>query len=305
VETLDFAGMEWSPNGHYLCVWDTPADCSVHIFNVSGQLLQTFAPYDDFLGVKAVRWASNSKILAVSTYDEQVWFLEHLTWKPVWISIHPAKIDIPTLVRKPSLHISILLLFELAFLFFHPKPVFVETELLVEQKVEKFWKPLPPKKIAHCQDPFFTESHNTIPTSFFIKNLDELTYGTVTLPTIPLDEEKPNPPLGVGMMEFSSCGQFFFTRNGQLLSLSLVCLFVCVSTLNAPTLPDAIPTALWIWDISTQTQIALIVQKQPVKIARWQPGTPANSPVLLFCSGNSAIFTWSPRGCGCIDTPFG
>jgi len=100
--------MEWSPNGHYLCVWDSPADCSVHIFNISGQLLQTFAPYDDFLGVKTVRWAPNSKVLAVATYDEQVWFLEHLTWKPVWISIHPAKIDIPTLVRGNSVKLLFL-----------------------------------------------------------------------------------------------------------------------------------------------------------------------------------------------------
>jgi hypothetical protein len=65
------------------------------------------------------------------------------------------------------------------------------------------------------------------------------------------------------------------------------------------------PTILWVWDVSTQAQVALIVQKLPIKVARWQPDTPANSPVLIYCSGNSTIFTWSPKGCGCIDTPFG
>lgn len=98
VDMLDMAGMEWSPNGHYLCVWDSPSSCAVHVFNVAGELLRTFEPYDDFLGVKAVRWAPNSEILAVATYDQQVYLLEHLTWRPIWTLPHPARFAGETVV---------------------------------------------------------------------------------------------------------------------------------------------------------------------------------------------------------------
>lgn len=104
------------------------------------------------------------------------------------------------------------------------------------------------------------------------------------------------------MMEFSPCGQYLFTRDGlALLSLSLP-----QAQLTPPSLVlDNTPTALWIWDLATQKQAGLIVQKQPIKSAKWQPNTIEGAPVLIYCTASKTLFTWSPKGCGCIELPLG
>lgn len=39
----------------------------------------------------------------------------------------------------------------------------------------------------------------------------------MTIPTVAIDDQKPNPPLGASLLGFSPCGQFFFSRNGLIL----------------------------------------------------------------------------------------
>jgi WD40 repeat protein len=253
MDTTDLFGIEWSPNSHYICAWDSIVECKLQILNVAGHILKTVSFYNDFLGIKAVRWSHDSRLLAVSTHDEVVRILDHINWNPVITLSHPSKVDIPDL------------------------PLYVETEVVEEEKSEsdKFWKKVTTKSFSTYQ----------------------VHYQPVILPVTPIDEQKPNPPLGVSLMDFSPDSKYFFTRN------------------------DNLPTVLWIWNIVTQKQIGLIAQKQAIKNARWQPQPAVTerkfekstereeaereiSPILVFASGIHSIFTWSLAGCGCIEMPF-
>ena len=57
--------------------------------------------------------------------------------------------------------------------------------------------------------------------------------------------------------------------------------------------------ALWIWDIVKAEMAALILQKDPIKVVKWDP----NQNRLAFCTGNGCIYFWTPAGCSCIQLP--
>jgi hypothetical protein len=79
-----------------------------------------------------------------------------------------------------------------------------------------------------------------------------------------------------GMLSWSSDSHYFFTRN------------------------DNMPTALWIWDICRLELVTVLVQKDPIRAAAWDP----TCPHLALCTESPHLYMWTPSGAFCISTPF-
>ncbi|CAB1329539.1 unnamed protein product [Coregonus sp. 'balchen'] len=92
-ETQDLAGVEWSPNGCVLAVWDSCLEYKVLLYSLDGRLLSTFSAYEWSLGIKSLAWSPSSQFLAIGSYDEKVRILNHITWKKVTEFDHPATIN--------------------------------------------------------------------------------------------------------------------------------------------------------------------------------------------------------------------
>jgi len=89
------------------------------VYGLNGLLFGSFCPYDDFLGIKAVQWSPDGKLLAISTYDEEIRLLSSLSWEPVWSLSHPANFNKENVVSFSqfdhcccycSIHYSLLIL---------------------------------------------------------------------------------------------------------------------------------------------------------------------------------------------------
>ncbi|GJM91471.1 hypothetical protein PR202_ga07846 [Eleusine coracana subsp. coracana] len=81
---------------------------------------------------------------------------------------------------------------------------------------------------------------------------------------------------GSGMLSWSSDSHYFFTRN------------------------DNMPTALWIWDICRLELAAVLVQKDPIRAAAWDP----NCPRLALCTESTHLYMWTPSRVACVNVPF-
>ncbi len=97
-----------------------------------------------------------------------------------------------------------------------------------------------------------------------------------SVPTISHDKTTGNPRLGIGLLEWSSDGTYCCARN------------------------DNMPRVLWVWRVSTNRLIAVLVQKAPVRCAAWHP----REPLLALCTGSDKIYTWCPRTTDIIHVPF-
>uniref|UniRef100_A0AAR2IYE0 Anaphase-promoting complex subunit 4 WD40 domain-containing protein n=1 Tax=Pygocentrus nattereri TaxID=42514 RepID=A0AAR2IYE0_PYGNA len=91
-ETQDLAGVEWSPNGCVLAVWDSCLEYKMLLYSLDGRLLSTYSAYEWSLGIKSVAWSPSSQFLAIGSYDEKVRILNHITWKKLIEFEHPATI---------------------------------------------------------------------------------------------------------------------------------------------------------------------------------------------------------------------
>eukprot|EP01112_Ceratiomyxa_fruticulosa_P007573 TRINITY_DN1970_c0_g1_i3.p1 TRINITY_DN1970_c0_g1~~TRINITY_DN1970_c0_g1_i3.p1 ORF type:complete len:452 (-),score=74.72 TRINITY_DN1970_c0_g1_i3:49-1404(-) len=100
----------------------------------------------------------------------------------------------------------------------------------------------------------------------------------VSVPFVKPLPDKPNPKVGVSLQSWSSDSRLILTKN------------------------SAMPTALWIWDVSKLSLLALILQLQPVKTAKWDPNK-TRAPRLALCTSNGKIYFWRPNGCSCVVIP--
>lgn len=98
----------------------------------------------------------------------------------------------------------------------------------------------------------------------------------VTLPSQKPPADKPNPKQGIGLMLWSSDSQYICTRN------------------------DSMPTVLWVWDVQHLELAAILIQKDPIRAAAWDPACPR----LLLSTGSSNLYMWTPSGAYCINVPF-
>lgn len=97
----------------------------------------------------------------------------------------------------------------------------------------------------------------------------------ITLPFQKPPVDKPNPKQGIGLMSWSKDSQYIFTRN------------------------DSMPTAVWIWDIRHLELAAILVQKDPIRAAAWDP----TCTRLVLCTGTSHLYMWTPSGAYCVSNP--
>ncbi|KAK9699303.1 hypothetical protein RND81_08G166000 [Saponaria officinalis] len=97
----------------------------------------------------------------------------------------------------------------------------------------------------------------------------------VTLPFHKPAFDRSNPKQGIGLMGWSNDSQYVFTRD------------------------DTMPTVLWIWDISQLQLAAILVQKESIKAAAWDP----TSCHLAVCTGNHHLYMWTPSGAYCVSVP--
>ncbi|GJM91473.1 hypothetical protein PR202_ga07848 [Eleusine coracana subsp. coracana] len=63
---------------------------------------------------------------------------------------------------------------------------------------------------------------------------------------------------------------------------------------------DNMPTALWIWDICRLELAAVLVQKDPIRAAAWDP----NCPRLALCTESTHLYMWTPSRVACVNVPF-
>ncbi|XP_071487099.1 WD repeat-containing protein WRAP73-like [Diadema antillarum] len=97
-DTRDLAGLEWSPDGRVLCVWDSLLEYNLLLYSVDGRCMATFRAYEYALGIKSVCWSPSSQFLAIGSYDQKVRVLNHITWKTVVEHNHPTSLDSPSVV---------------------------------------------------------------------------------------------------------------------------------------------------------------------------------------------------------------
>ncbi|KAK8489787.1 hypothetical protein V6N11_046854 [Hibiscus sabdariffa] len=97
----------------------------------------------------------------------------------------------------------------------------------------------------------------------------------ITLPFQKPPVDKPNPKQGIGLLSWSNDSQYICTRN------------------------DSMPTALWIWDIRHLEVAAILVQKDPIRAAAWDPICTR----LVLCTGSSHLYMWTPSGAYCVNNP--
>ncbi|OEL22508.1 WD repeat-containing protein WRAP73, partial [Dichanthelium oligosanthes] len=95
VDTVDLAGVEWSPDDSAIVVWDSLLEYKVLIYSPDGRCLFKYLAYESGLGVKSVAWSPCGQFLAVGSYDQAVRTLNHLTWKTFAEFTHAASIRSP------------------------------------------------------------------------------------------------------------------------------------------------------------------------------------------------------------------
>lgn len=78
--TKDLAGIEWCPNEHLICAWDSLLDYKILLYTIEGQCLGSYEAYKSALGIKTVNWSPTGQFVAVGSYDQQVRILYQLTW---------------------------------------------------------------------------------------------------------------------------------------------------------------------------------------------------------------------------------
>mmetsp|Transcript_26839 Transcript_26839/g.43836 ORF Transcript_26839/g.43836 Transcript_26839/m.43836 type:complete len:432 (-) Transcript_26839:209-1504(-) len=93
VDTNDLAGIAWSPNSQYLCVWDSPTEYNVLIYLPDGRLMHKYQAYQNAMGARLVEWSPSSQFLAVGSYDQKARLLNEITFKVVTEYSHTEKVD--------------------------------------------------------------------------------------------------------------------------------------------------------------------------------------------------------------------
>ncbi|KAI0238144.1 WD repeat-containing protein WRAP73 [Lamellibrachia satsuma] len=108
-DTTDLAGIEWSPDGRVLCVWECCLQYKMLLYSVDGRCLATYSAYDWALGIKSVAWSPTSQFLAIGSYDQKIRLLNHITWKTIVEHSHPVTLKssevivYTEVVKKPPL----------------------------------------------------------------------------------------------------------------------------------------------------------------------------------------------------------
>ncbi|XP_030278015.1 WD repeat-containing protein WRAP73 [Sparus aurata] len=178
-ETQDLGGLEWSPNGCVLAVWDSCLEYKVLLYSLDGRLLSTYSAYEWSLGVKTVTWSPSSQFLAIGSYDEKVRVLNHITWKKITQFEHPATIN--------------------------------NTKAVVYKEVER--------RPAVGADDLSLHNITIGTTLFNTQSKYEICPPPVQIPVVKPDPDRANPKIGVSTLAFSSDSRYLATKNDNMASV--------------------------------------------------------------------------------------
>ncbi|XP_006785828.1 WD repeat-containing protein WRAP73 [Neolamprologus brichardi] len=178
-ETQDLAGLEWSPNGCVLAVWDSCLEYKVLLYSLDGRLLSTYSAYEWSLGVKSVSWSPSSQFLAIGSYDEKVRIINHITWKKITQFEHPATVE--------------------------------STKATVYKEVER--------RPAVGTDEMSLHNITTGSTLFNTQSKYEICSLPFQIPVVKPDPDRANPKIGVSVLAFSSNNHYLATKNDNMASV--------------------------------------------------------------------------------------
>nr|XP_033777656.1 WD repeat-containing protein WRAP73 isoform X1 [Geotrypetes seraphini] len=176
-ETQDLAGIDWSPNGCVLAVWDTCLQFKVLLYSLDGRLLSTYSAYEWSLGIKSITWSPSSQFLAIGSYDEKVRILNHVTWKPIAELEHLATINDPKIV------------------------VYKEMETC---------------RVFRDGDTSLPTGPNATSSLFNTRSKYEISPSPFSLRIIKPDPDRANPKIGVGALAFSPDNRYLATKNDNM-----------------------------------------------------------------------------------------
>jgi WD40 repeat protein len=88
VETEDLADLKFSPDGKYICAWDSMMDYKLALYRLDGTLVNSYSAYENLLGIKKVQWGPTSQLIAIGSYDSKIRILNRINWKIVDIFDH-------------------------------------------------------------------------------------------------------------------------------------------------------------------------------------------------------------------------
>lgn len=177
-ETQDLQGVEWSPNGCVLAVWDSCLEYKVLLYSLDGRLLSTYSAYEWSLGIKSLTWSPSSQFLAIGSYDEKVRVLNHITWKKIREFDHPSTIN--------------------------------NTKAVVYKEVER-------RAVVTNEDlSIHNITMGTGSSLFNTHSKYEICPAPVQIPVVKPDLDRPNPKIGVSTMAFSSDNRYLATKNDSM-----------------------------------------------------------------------------------------
>ncbi|CAL8252237.1 unnamed protein product [Arctogadus glacialis] len=178
-ETQDLAGLEWSPNGCVLAVWDSCLEYKVLLYSLDGRLLSSFSAYEWSLGIKSLAWSPSSQFLAIGSFDEKVRILNHITWKKITEFEHPATICSPKTV--------------------------------VYKEVEK-------RPALSIQD-LSSHSVSSVSPLLAVQSKYEISQPPFQIPVVKPDLDRANPKVGVSSLAFSADSRYLATKNDNMASV--------------------------------------------------------------------------------------
>uniref|UniRef100_A0A8C5H084 WD repeat containing, antisense to TP73 n=1 Tax=Gouania willdenowi TaxID=441366 RepID=A0A8C5H084_GOUWI len=177
-ETQDLAGLQWSPNGCVLAVWDSCLEYKVLLYSLDGRFLSTYSAFEWSLGIKSVCWSPSSQFLAIGSYDEKVRILNHITWKKITQFEHPVTID--------------------------------NTKATVYKEVER----RPPVG----SDELSIHNSGIGSTLLNTQSKYEICPLPIQIPAVKPDPDRANPKIGVSALAFSSDSRYMATKNDNMAS---------------------------------------------------------------------------------------
>ncbi|XP_034027428.1 WD repeat-containing protein WRAP73-like [Thalassophryne amazonica] len=178
-ETQDLTGLEWSPNGCVLAVWDSCLEYKVLLYSLDGRLLSTFSAYEWSLGVKSVTWSPSSQFLAIGSYDEKVRILNHITWKKI------AQFDHPTTINN--------------------------TKAVLYKEVER--------RAPVGRDELSLHDITAGGAFISSQSKYEICAPPVQIPVVKPDPDRANPKIGVSCLAFSADSRYLATKNDSMASV--------------------------------------------------------------------------------------